>query len=482
MFQGTVVKIVDPFYHVQYDDGDREDFSDPELQKAIALFQQHCQSKQTPKSKSKNATKVTRKTKNTSTSTEEIPPVLAPTSMETTTSISTRRLASRRVVSYKEPDEDDLDIDMEMNDELNGDDTHAPDQVTSTKRKRVPISSRSKRPKRIISSNSEEGSEASFMDNDDDNNDDDDIDNDVVVDDDDDEDSPVRNRKSQTKRGRAATATRTVSKKTNAVAKKSKKATETGSTMITSTALQKELRDKMDKERKGYKPQNNPQKLPAQPYVDPVGVDPTHGIIEGIISTQVAKVGRLLAQLGSCPDVIDLPIRLQTACSGTDAPSIALSLIQESLDKLAPNHNFDYEHVMSCEIEPFKQAYLGRNFPGVPLFPDITKLTGSEHVVDVYGRPQIIPQGNVFVAGTSCKDFSMLKTRDRQDIEDKGTSGETFLAAVEFLDKFKPPIAIFENVDGAPWAKMQEYITGRIQLAERNNTKAIKDAKKKAGP
>ena len=50
----------------------------------------------------------------------------------------------------------------------------------------------------------------------------------------------------------------------------------------------------------------------------------------------------------------------------------------------------------------------------------------------------------------------MLKTRDRLDIEDKGQSGETFLAAVEYLDLHKPPFAIFENVDNAPWEKMQE--------------------------
>ncbi len=41
------------------------------------------------------------------------------------------------------------------------------------------------------------------------------------------------------------------------------------------------------------------------------------------------------------------------------------------------------------------------------------------------------------------------------DIEDKGTSGETFLAAVEYLEQEKPDVAIFENVDKAPWEKMQ---------------------------
>ena len=29
-------------------------------------------------------------------------------------------------------------------------------------------------------------------------------------------------------------------------------------------------------------------------------------------------------------------------------------------------------------------------------------------------------------------------------------------------------MAIFENVDKAPWEKMQEYIKGRIELKDRN--------------
>lgn len=172
--------------------------------------------------------------------------------------------------------------------------------------------------------------------------------------------------------------------------------------------------------------------------------------MEGIIETQVRKVGELLklaAQRQSDDGNTDMgelsfPIRLQTACSGTDAPSIALGIIKESLDKMTKSEDddsngktkrslFQYTHEMSCEIEPFKQAYIGRNFPEVVLYPDITKLTESEEVLDVYGRPQRVPDGNLFVAGTSCKDFSMLRTSHRQDIEDKGQSGQTFLAAVE---------------------------------------------------
>lgn len=225
----------------------------------------------------------------------------------------------------------------------------------------------------------------------------------------------------------------------------------------------------------------------------------------------VRKVGKLLLKSASYDKEremgeISFPIKLQTACSGTDAPSIALGLIKESLERLKVEessdkssdssssddddddchktkdgrlvHGFEYEHQMSCEIEPFKQAYIGRNFPGVLLFPDITKLSEATNVIDVYGRSQKIPQGgNLFVACTSCKDFSMLNSSRRKDIEDKGTSGETFLAAVEFLDQQQPTFAIFENVDKAPWNNMQEYIQGRISLRNRNSLtgKSIKD-------
>jgi hypothetical protein len=66
-----------------------------------------------------------------------------------------------------------------------------------------------------------------------------------------------------------------------------------------------------------------------------------------------------------------------------------------------------------------------------------------------------------------------LLTTSSLDIEDKGQSGETFLAAIEYLEQEKPKVAIFENVLNAPWTKMQEYIEGRLNLRLRNETKNI---------
>lgn len=115
---------------------------------------------------------------------------------------------------------------------------------------------------------------------------------------------------------------------------------------------------------------------------------------------------------------------------------------------------------------------MARNFDST-LYPDISKLT-ADPPLDVYGQEKPIPPFNLFVAGTSCKNFSMLRSKKRLDIEDRGCSGETFMAATELLFKEKPKFAMFENVSGAPWEKMSEYITGRVKLSECDTNKAIK--------
>ena len=77
-----------------------------------------------------------------------------------------------------------------------------------------------------------------------------------------------------------------------------------------------------------FTPTNNPQIFPEKEFVSPVGIDATDGIVVGIIRGQVRKVGKLLQsqslrkdserELGELPSLV----KLNTACSGTDAPSI----------------------------------------------------------------------------------------------------------------------------------------------------------------
>ena len=193
-------------------------------------------------------------------------------------------------------------------------------------------------------------------------------------------------------------------------------------------------------------------------FLDPCGMEATDDIIDRLVGQQLDKIGNLLRRalspedsnvkkgkngpsglsssvggaLGSQSD----PLTLGTACSGTDAPALALMLVQEQLELRGMGDLFKHDHVFSCEVEPYKQAYIARNFDSV-LYPDIVKLC-DKPPRDVYGQEQPLPAFNLFVAGTSCKNFSMLMSNKRIDIEDKGCSGETFLAACELLFQEKP--------------------------------------------
>jgi len=230
-------------------------------------------------------------------------------------------------------------------------------------------------------------------------------------------------------------------------------------------------------------------------FLDPCGMEATDDIIDQLIGEQVDKIGGLLLRsigkhdsdadqimdsvrgLGSKENLL----KLGTACSGTDAPALALILIQEQMElrglRKEENKRLEFEHEFSCEVDPFKQAYLARNFDSI-LYPDIAKLTDKPGPVDVYGQTKELPAFNMFVAGTSCKNFSMLRSNKRIDIEDKGCSGETFMAATEVLFDKKPKLAIFENVTGAPWEKMSEYITGRVKLSSCDEKKQITNINK----
>lgn len=74
------------------------------------------------------------------------------------------------------------------------------------------------------------------------------------------------------------------------------------------------------------------------------------------------------------------PLRVATMCSGTESPLLALNMMAKSVSKQSDGQQrLDIDHVFSCEIEPFKQAYIERNFSPPLLFRDIREL-GNDQV------------------------------------------------------------------------------------------------------
>jgi hypothetical protein len=69
-------------------------------------------------------------------------------------------------------------------------------------------------------------------------------------------------------------------------------------------------------------------------------------------------------------------LRVATMCSGTESPLLALDMFSKAIKARSLGH-LEIEHVFSCEIEPFKQAYIERNFKPPILFRDIKELGGE---------------------------------------------------------------------------------------------------------
>ena len=85
----------------------------------------------------------------------------------------------------------------------------------------------------------------------------------------------------------------------------------------------------------------------------------------------------LVARAEKLPVVVDRlagrKLRVATMCSGTESPLLALRMITRALEEQT-GKKLDIEHIFSCEIEPFKQAYIERNFAPPILFRDVLEL------------------------------------------------------------------------------------------------------------
>ncbi|KAK7737785.1 hypothetical protein SLS53_006405 [Cytospora paraplurivora] len=194
-------------------------------------------------------------------------------------------------------------------------------------------------------------------------------------------------------------------------------------------------------------------------------------------------------------------IRVGTLCSGTDAPIHIMDLFG-MLKNRKGNQVFTTINCFGCEIEPFKQGFLMRNSKPQLLFRDARDFAknGASQAYLVTGTEAQIPQVDLFVAGTSCVDFSSLNSRKSRVFaglaaEDKywkglkekhgnelstchlsrdswrraidsmmdasgsgNTSTTTFASAMNYIFEHQPKIVIFENVESAPWQTVVDYV------------------------
>ncbi|BGP05622.1 hypothetical protein JCM10049v2_001428 [Rhodotorula toruloides] len=168
-------------------------------------------------------------------------------------------------------------------------------------------------------------------------------------------------------------------------------------------------------------------------------------IFSHIVERNAEKLSKVMSNLGR-------PLRVATMCSGTESPILALRLMFRALEA-QKGIKAEVDHIFSAEIEPFKQAYIERNFAPPLLFRDVTELP-NDQARTAYGAFADVPgNADMLVAGTSCIDYSNLNNI-KKGITDGGESGRTFFGMYRWVDKHRPKIVILENVCTAPWGDM----------------------------
>ncbi|KEF59657.1 uncharacterized protein A1O9_04503 [Exophiala aquamarina CBS 119918] len=159
-------------------------------------------------------------------------------------------------------------------------------------------------------------------------------------------------------------------------------------------------------------------------------------------------------------------IRIVTMCSGTESPIIGMNMIQQSIQCQGEEH-FKIRHLGSCEIEPYKQAFIERNFGPPVLLRDVTEFTGHKNDPDdvqkrprtAYGAIAEIPKGaHILIAGSSCVDHSALNNHANKI---DGESAQTLLGVADYADLYRPVLVLLENVAGADWEDQHVFWADR---------------------
>ncbi|KAI6041310.1 hypothetical protein EDC04DRAFT_2867311 [Pisolithus marmoratus] len=204
----------------------------------------------------------------------------------------------------------------------------------------------------------------------------------------------------------------------------------------------------------------------------PVQSSKTDGKIESSSLPPIHDIPAMFADLvsrvpllkGVAEHVQGRKLRVATMCSGTESPLLALEMICQSI-KDQHGISLEFEHVFSCEIEPFKQAYIERNFKPPLLFRDVCEL-GDYEATTAYGALAPVPgDADLLVAGTSCVDYSNLNN-EKKGIDGGGESGRTFHGMMSWVSNHRPPLVILENVCSAPWERVKDYFKRQGYSAE----------------
>lgn len=126
------------------------------------------------------------------------------------------------------------------------------------------------------------------------------------------------------------------------------------------------------------------------------------------------------------------------------------------------SRNLGLETAAFCEIDPFRQKVLQKNFPGVPIHPDITQLKAAD-----------LPPVDCVFGGFPCTDLSNANTKGRGL---KGDRSGLWFEMLRLITEINPTHVVIENVpptgndrhwinEAQPALKDLGYTTERLNLS-----------------
>ena len=156
------------------------------------------------------------------------------------------------------------------------------------------------------------------------------------------------------------------------------------------------------------------------------------------------------------PDAPNRPITWGSACTGSNGDLVVAKCMVEAY-RAAGLTIFDVIPKFSCEIVAPKQQWAEKVsaalFPDAEAacsFSDIMDLQGDYAMCRTHGRKCVVPSVDVFVCCTSCRDFCRWSGPNGLVLlqsSSTGGSAQTFAGFLKYLEKHRPSMVLFENVD-----------------------------------
>ena len=160
-------------------------------------------------------------------------------------------------------------------------------------------------------------------------------------------------------------------------------------------------------------------------------------------------------------------VRWGSGCSGTDAPAWAFAALKDAF--AAAGIALKTCHVYSAELVDFKRKFISKVPFGRPqfLFKDLFDLSRSSARCTLSGESTnpLRLLIDVFICGFSCKSASFLNHHETGAVASAGdgSTAITFRGVLCVLQRTKPVLGVFENVQGLLLSQQLQWCVGRIE-------------------